>query len=1050
MYSKDDTSAPMATAPSRESAQLRATWGSLFNFTTRSHLPTLILSLIFALAAGLVLPALAVVLGSVFDIFASFSPVSSSLEDLLQEVVSCCVQLVGLGTVSWLLGSGYFAFFTAFGEQQAGNARNKVFSELLKRDVEWFQMQKDGTGAFLSVLQAQIHELRVATSQPLAFAFHYTFRGLASLALAFYTSWNLTLVTLAGIPIFSGIVVLLSSKIQPSIEAQQLELSSASKIANNAITSIATVKCLNVQESECRKFFSRIESAALHYLKQARVNSIQLGVVRLMGFSLVIQAFWYGHTLKVAGKLSSGEVLRTFWACIIASQCMEQVLSRLILLEKGKVAGAALKRIVENRPVDVVEGISANEMREKPYPPHFKGDIEVSNLSFAYPSQPETRVLESVNLFFPAGETTYIIGKSGSGKSTLGQLLMRFYSPSSGEIAIDGIPIETLDVNWVRNNITLVEQRSVLFHESMLTNIALGQHDFERVRKEDVQESVDLAMLQNVISGLPHGINTSVGPGGSFLSGGQRQRVAIARARLRDTPILIMDEPTSALDFVNRNAVMKALRKWRKGKTTIIITHDISQILDQDFAYVLEHGSVVHSGYKNELENIPELNKYFPPGDKEVNSADNGDNADSADESSSSDDSAMDVPLSLGGSLFYGNKHRTFEDAYTQGARLRVHSDIQGFNRQNLALPIPRRNSYVQRDRISKLPRMSMLEFDISQTVESSTKNRSLPRQNIPSIYSYPMERPTDMPSRASMSQRRVPKREKLRSQKEGKEDKMLSLREIMLTIIPSLTGRQRLVLLAGFLSAFLHGAATPVSAYFISQLFESFFNASTQMATKWAIYIIGIAIIDSSLDGTMHGCLEYCGQAWVDSLRKRAFHKILDQPLVWFEKDRNRPLKLTACLDRNGEEMKGIVGKFAGFIVVVIAISAISITWSLVVCWRVTFVTLSSGPVLYAVTKGFQVVTGWWEKRCNEAYDVASAVFAETFSEICTVRTLTLEPYFHRKFLKAASNCMKTGFKRAAYTGVVFGITDSLIFFVSGKDSLRSFSPRQEYASFC
>lgn len=189
------------------------------------------------------------------------------------------------------------------------------------------------------------------------------------------------MVTLAGIPIFSGIVVLLSSKIQPSIEAQQLELSSASKIANNAITSIATVKCLNVQESECRKFFSRIESAALHYLKQARVNSIQMGLVRLMGFSLVIQAFWYGHTLKVAGKLSSGEVLRTFWACIIASQCMEQVLSRLILLEKGKVAGAALKRIVENRPVDAVEGISDNEMREKSYPPHCKGDIEVSNVS---------------------------------------------------------------------------------------------------------------------------------------------------------------------------------------------------------------------------------------------------------------------------------------------------------------------------------------------------------------------------------------------------------------------------------------------------------------------------------------------------------------------------------------------------------------------------------------------------------------------------------------------------------------------------------------------
>lgn len=220
----------------------------------------------------------------------------------------------------------------------------------------------------------------MATSQPLAFIFQYAFRGLASLVLAFYTSWSLTLVTLASIPVFSLIVGLLSSKMKPSIEAQQSELSSASKIANNAITSIDTVKCLNGQEFECRNFSSRIDNAAVHYLRQVRVNSLQMAVVRFMVFSMIVQSFWYGNSLKNDGKLSSGDVLRTFWACIVATQSMEQVLPRLILLEKGKVAGAALKWVVENRAADASRAINVNEMTGSLYPRHCEGDIKVKNV----------------------------------------------------------------------------------------------------------------------------------------------------------------------------------------------------------------------------------------------------------------------------------------------------------------------------------------------------------------------------------------------------------------------------------------------------------------------------------------------------------------------------------------------------------------------------------------------------------------------------------------------------------------------------------------------
>jgi len=197
-----------------------------------------------------------------------------------------------------------------------------------------------------------------------------------------------------------------------------------------------------------------------------------------------------------------------------------------------------------------------------------------------------------VSCLFAAGETTFVIGKSGSGKSTLAQLLMRFYSPAAGNIFLDNIPLLDLDCHWVRMNVTLVEQQSVLFGGSIYENIAMGKENLRTVSIDDVRQAAEFALLQQTIIDLPSGLNTRVGARGNDLSGGQRQRMALARARLRDTPVLILDESTSALDHISRALMMSAIRHWRRGKTTIIVSHDISQIENEDFVYVLEGGRV--------------------------------------------------------------------------------------------------------------------------------------------------------------------------------------------------------------------------------------------------------------------------------------------------------------------------------------------------------------------------------------------------------------------------------------------------------------------------
>ncbi|CAI7653217.1 unnamed protein product [Penicillium glandicola] len=1013
-------------------------WKSLFGFTTRRHLPTLIFGSIFALVASCVTPALAIFLGNVFDSFTSFGAGETDAKGLHSQVITNCFGMIGLAMAGWFLNGAYYGLFVAFGEMQASVIRSRVFLELLKRDVEWFETKSEGSGALLSGIQAHIHEMQMATSQPLGLILQYSCRSLASLGLGFYTSWRLSLVTLAGIPIFSALIGLLSSKMSSSITAQQAELTEASKVANNAITNIDTVKCLNGQAFEHQNFAERIGRSATHYLRQARLNSLQIAIIRWMMFGMFVQGFWYGSSLARAGTLTSGEVLRTFWACLTAAQSIEQLLPQMIVMEKGKVAGLALKSIVQSRREDKI----VSEVKGTRYPKHCEGDIEAKNLSFSYPSQPDQCVLKPSSFFFPAGETTFVIGKSGSGKSTLGQLLMRFYLPTSGEILIDSNPMQELDINWIRNNITLLEQKSVLFNESVLTNIAFGRQDHATVTKQDIKDPIELAMLGNTIEGLPKGINTCVGPGGSFLSGGQRQRVAIARAKLRDTPILILDEPTSALDHTNRLAVMKAIREWRKGKTTIIITHDISQIMEQDFLYILEQGSIVKSGYRYAVEGSPGSERYFRTKvdsslETKTQNKRSLDDIDIMWESSSSESLAtLRSP-----SAFLG--HRRARTSWAQG------HIPQTFRSSSLDLMARKNSKYVVRN--GEFPgsplqdwnqRISFMTEAASPLNDAKEITTQIPVEDVEMIHiddrgfkldPWPNEHTAKDPSKTKGSRRSHSRRTKSKEQHIRKE-RMTPLSQIMGTIPSTLTTRERTLLVLGFAAALAHASATPIFSYCLSQLFGTFYAGanSEHLTMTWSLAVLGVSFGDGLASFFMHYFLELCAEAWLDSFRKSAFQRILDQPRAWFEKDSNGSLRLTSSLDQNGEDMRNLLGRFVGFVVVAAAITIMAIIWSLIVCWKLTLVALSCGPVIYVITRGFEGVNGLWERRCNDANSIATDIFTETFSEIRTVRTLTLEGHFHRKQANAIARCLLLGLKRAIYTGMLFGMVESTIMFAT------------------
>ena len=671
-------------------------------------------------------------------------------------------------------------------------------------------------------------------------------------------------------------------------------------------------------------------------------------------------------------------------------------------------------------------------------------------MSFAYPSRPDQFALKNASFFFPAGETTFVIGRSGSGKSTLSNLLLRFYNPAAGEVWIDGESIQTLDVNWLRNNITLVQQQSVLFNETIFKNIAFGRRNYERVKKEEIKKSLEMAALRDTVSELPKGLETLVGTGGSAMSGGQKQRVAIARARLRDTAILILDEATSALDHTSRLIVMDGIRKWRKGKTTIIITHDISQIEDNDYAYLLDGGRIVQEGYRHVLSKDESglFASFLQPDAVFTKTSITPDESldiqgprISSDAHVSSDSlDSMDIQVkrrSRISTIYFPPEneyqpHRTSQAFISPLSPVVAHMSRITSPRASM-LPVhnfPRLADLPEFTQLSSLVELETMEVPRIREGSHALEMKPLPPRPVMQDLSMKKKARQKVVQQKAISPFKTRKKHQLPPAEEVKP-----LIEILKTVWPRLTYGKRVVLVCGFAFAFIHAAATPVFSWVFSQLLSTFFQPDgSKQALKWSLSVLGVAVVDATASFFMHYLLEICGQAWVDALRVDAMKRVLDQPRSWFDRDKNNLSRLTECLDRNAEEMRNLVGRFAGFIFVAIVMMTVGIVWSSIVCWKLTLVVIATAPILYAVTRGFEAISGTWEAKSNNAAEAASAIFTDTFANIRTVRALTLEGYFHKKHQRATSSALNVGLRRATYSGIFFGTSDAGVIFVTGK----------------
>ncbi len=508
-------------------------------------------------------------------------------EQAQETVNQAALVLLALFGLNGIFTAARSYLFTVAGERVVTRLRADLYRSLVSQEIAFFDERR--TGELTNRLAADTTVLQNAATVNISMVLRFGATGLGALGILLFTSWKLTLVMLAIVPVvvlgaffYGKILRRLSKKVQDA-------LARSTEVAEETLAGIRTVRAFAREDAEGDRYAENVEEVFSLARARARLGAFFGGGMGFAFGGAVAVVLWYGGTLLVDGSMSIGELTQFVLYTFFVAFSLGALSSVWEDFMKAMGASERVFQLLDRTPGIRAGGRTLDEVR---------GEVVLDGVSFSYPSRPDVPVLVGLDLTLRPGETVALVGPSGGGKSTVAALLSRFYDPDEGSIALDGVPFLELDPTWLRAQVGVVSQEPVLFATSVRDNIRYGKPD---ATDEDVETAARAANAHDFITGFPEGYETLVGERGVRLSGGQKQRVAIARALLKDPRVLVLDEATSALDAESEHLVQDALDRLMVGRSTLVIAHRLSTVKDADRVLVLDQGRVVERGTHAEL-----------------------------------------------------------------------------------------------------------------------------------------------------------------------------------------------------------------------------------------------------------------------------------------------------------------------------------------------------------------------------------------------------------------------------------------------------------------
>ena len=474
-----------------------------------------------------------------------------------------------------------------------------MLKSFIKADTEIIENKH--SGKYISNLNFDVTQITKLLSEAYLSIFKDGLTLLGLLCVMFFQNWKLSLIAIIMIPLATITAKILGKRMGKITTQAQEKSGDLNRYLIDLFKNHKIIKIFqreSFEETRSEKFVNDLKEKsakiAAVYIRSAPIMEILTGI-------MIATLIFYSGKLIISGEIGINNFFSFLAAMMLAYQPVKTLTKVNVSISQGF---SAAKRILPI--IDSENEINLNEQGQKLS--IVEGNIVFDNIDFTYKSNPENKVLQNISLKFTGGKMTALVGHSGSGKSTLLNMIPRIYLPTNGNIYFDNQDISKVNLYSLRNQISIVDQNTTLFDDTVFNNIKYARPD---ANKEDILEAAKLSMCDDFINNLENGFETMIGENGVKLSGGEKQRLSIARAFLKDSRIILLDEATSSLDSDTEEKIQKALDKLTINKTTIVIAHRLSTILNSDNIYVVDNGKIIDSGKHDELLDKSKIYKNY-------------------------------------------------------------------------------------------------------------------------------------------------------------------------------------------------------------------------------------------------------------------------------------------------------------------------------------------------------------------------------------------------------------------------------------------------------